>query len=166
MWPWSKLADDLGHERHKTMPDVALRGAFVVLSTISGFHDPRHPWYKRGHRRSCSGVPIVCNQMPTGPPKEAWSRAKKKPVAGSFSWTLFLCSCSGNHWLHNLQRLRSAPSHQSGARLGDRVSDDWQSLRGGVEAKARKSAQVGRLRSFMQSNGRLQPFYLSARICL
>ena len=24
---------------------------------------------------------IVCNEMPTGPPKEAWSRAKKKPVA-------------------------------------------------------------------------------------
>ena len=31
MWPWSKLADDLGHERHKTMPDVALRGGLCLF---------------------------------------------------------------------------------------------------------------------------------------
>jgi hypothetical protein len=37
---------------------------------------------------------IVCNQMPTGPPKEAWSRAKKKPVAGSE--TFDRCSLTHN----------------------------------------------------------------------
>lgn len=72
MWPWSKLADDLGHERHKTMPDVALR--MTVMMTMTMALEMKIP---RSQKTSMASKRTIQAARTRGPPTPQLRRRRR-----------------------------------------------------------------------------------------